>query len=337
MGGEPTFVSTTDRDADEWNLSALGPTKRFLAADLLWRLKQRYGAGGFLHFGQGKWYPGEQLPRWTLGCYWRADGEPAWRDPALFADERQPDGHGAADAARFITTLAAELHLTDAHVQAGYEDVWYYLWRERKLPVERRSVRRAPGRRARTRSAAPHFYAGARRDRRLRAAASTQAAARRRGSPGRGSCVPSVSICFRAIRRWDCGCRSTRCPGRPRAIATRCTNAIRSRRDASLPSPRRCRHDSNQRGADDPLMQARPGGAGRVDARRRRRRRQPALGSGSASAAAGAQSDRAPSRGESAQRRRSLGAVCRAAPRRVVRVHAAGRDARGLSGSGRGD
>ena len=76
MGGEPTFVSTTDRDADEWNIAALGPTKRVRAADLLFRLKRRYGANGFIHMGQGKWYPGEQLPRWALGCYWRADGMP---------------------------------------------------------------------------------------------------------------------------------------------------------------------------------------------------------------------------------------------------------------------
>jgi uncharacterized protein (DUF2126 family) len=68
MGGEPTFVSATDRDADEWNTAALGPTKRPLAADLLRRLKKRYGANGFVHQGQGKWYPGEQLPRWALGA-----------------------------------------------------------------------------------------------------------------------------------------------------------------------------------------------------------------------------------------------------------------------------
>ena len=135
MGGEPTFVSTTDRDADEWNIAALGPTKRARATDLLFRLKQRYGANGFVHMGQGKWYPGEQLPRWTLGCYWRADGHAAWTDPSLFADEQHPDGHVAADAERFITALASRLGVTARHVQSGYEDVWYYLWRERKLPV----------------------------------------------------------------------------------------------------------------------------------------------------------------------------------------------------------
>ena len=101
MGGEPTFVSVDDRDAAEWNTAALGPTKRARAADLLGRLKQRYGANGFVHFGQGKWYPGEQLPRWALGCYWRADGEPVWNDPTLFADEQHRTATAATDAERF--------------------------------------------------------------------------------------------------------------------------------------------------------------------------------------------------------------------------------------------
>ena len=135
MGGEPTFVAVDDPDAPEWTIDALGPTKRLRAADLLWRLKERFGVNGFVHFGQGKQYPGEQLPRWAFGCYWRADGEPAWRDRSLFADERVPDGHGAADAERFITALAKRLRLSAEHVEAGYEDVWYYLWRERRLPV----------------------------------------------------------------------------------------------------------------------------------------------------------------------------------------------------------
>ncbi|MFW9594955.1 MAG: transglutaminase family protein, partial [Macromonas sp.] len=82
MGGEPTFVSARDRDGAEWNTAALGPTKRNFATDLLYRLRERYGDGGFLHLGQGKWYPGEQLPRWALSLFWRADGEPIWHNPA---------------------------------------------------------------------------------------------------------------------------------------------------------------------------------------------------------------------------------------------------------------
>ncbi|MEX3818741.1 transglutaminase family protein, partial [Paraburkholderia sp. BR14262] len=135
MGGEPTFVATGDRDAPEWNTDALGPTKRRYAIALMDKLRAHYGALGFLHIGQGKWYPGEQLPRWALSLFWRADGEPCWRDPALFADERSPTHHTAQDAQRFIEHLAAKLAVDPQHVQPGYEDTWYYLWRERRLPV----------------------------------------------------------------------------------------------------------------------------------------------------------------------------------------------------------
>jgi uncharacterized protein (DUF2126 family)/transglutaminase-like putative cysteine protease len=135
MGGEPTFVSVDDRDGAEWNTAALGPTKRGYATDLVQRLRAKYGADGFLHFGQGKWYPGEQLPRWALSVYWRADGQPCWKDPALFADERQPSHYATPDAQRFIERLARHLQLDTQHIAPGYEDVWYYLWRERGLPV----------------------------------------------------------------------------------------------------------------------------------------------------------------------------------------------------------
>jgi uncharacterized protein (DUF2126 family) len=135
MGGEPTFVSLDDRDAAEWNTAALGPRKRTLAADLFWRLRKHYAPSSVVHFGQGKWYPGEQIPRWALGCYWRKDGEPAWHDASLIADEKKNYGVGAPEAERFLRHLASHLGLSDAHVTPGYEDVWYYLWREGRLPV----------------------------------------------------------------------------------------------------------------------------------------------------------------------------------------------------------
>jgi uncharacterized protein (DUF2126 family)/transglutaminase-like putative cysteine protease len=135
MGGEPTFVAVTDRDAAEWNTDALGPTKRGFATELVHKLRNEYGRGGFLHFGQGKWYPGEQLPRWALNIYWRADHQPVWRNPALFADERVPTHYTSAHARRFIDGLTERLGLTNSFVQPAYEDVWYYLWRERRLPV----------------------------------------------------------------------------------------------------------------------------------------------------------------------------------------------------------
>ena len=135
MGGEPTFVSVEDRDGAEWNIDALGPTKRMLAQDLVQRLSDHYGKGGFLHYGQGKWYPGEQLPRWALSICWRADGQPCWHDPALFADERAPTQYTSANALAFMGALTRRLGLTDRHVQTGFEDTWYHLWRERRLPV----------------------------------------------------------------------------------------------------------------------------------------------------------------------------------------------------------
>ena len=135
MGGEPTFVAVNDRDAPEWNTEALGPTKRGLATELVHKLRARYGEGGFLHLGQGKWYPGEQLPRWALTIAWRADGQPCWHNPALFADEREAHHYTHADAQAFIERLADTLGVGSAFVQAGYEDTWYYLWRERRLPV----------------------------------------------------------------------------------------------------------------------------------------------------------------------------------------------------------
>jgi uncharacterized protein (DUF2126 family) len=135
MGGEPTFVAVDDRDAPEWNTEALGPTKRGFATELVQKLRNEYGNGGFLHFGQGKWYPGEQLPRWALNIYWRADHEPVWANPALFTDERAPTHYTSEDAKRFTQTLASKLGVTDKFMQSAYEDVWYYLWRERRLPT----------------------------------------------------------------------------------------------------------------------------------------------------------------------------------------------------------
>lgn len=134
QGGEPTFVSVDDPDGAEWNTEALGPTKRLLAADLFHRMRDRYGAGGLVHFGQGKWYPGEQLPRWSLNCFWRKDGEPVWKDPALIASERMDYGADETATRRFLEGMAHRLGLGTHHVFPAYEDVFYYLWRERRLP-----------------------------------------------------------------------------------------------------------------------------------------------------------------------------------------------------------
>ncbi|MGE0223616.1 MAG: DUF2126 domain-containing protein [Acetobacteraceae bacterium] len=135
MGGEPTFVSATDMDAPEWNTEALGPTKRRYAGRLIRRLMQRWAAGAALQHTTGKHYPGEQLPRWALYCHWRADGEPIWRDPALLAGDDDHDDATADTAADFATSLARRLQVDPTLVQPAFEDIHYYLWRERKLPA----------------------------------------------------------------------------------------------------------------------------------------------------------------------------------------------------------
>ena len=135
QGGEPTFVSVDDRDGAEWNTDAMGPTKRRLSADLMDRLRLKYGAGGLLHYGQGKWYPGEQLPRWSLNLFWRKDREPIWTHPELFADERVDYRVTPAQAHALLDGVARRLGLDASRIFPAYEDAWYYLWRERRLPA----------------------------------------------------------------------------------------------------------------------------------------------------------------------------------------------------------
>lgn len=135
MGGEPTFVSIDDPDGAEWNTAALGPTKRRLAAELYHRLRQHYAPEGLVHFGQGKWYPGEQLPRWSLNCFWRADGEPIWRNPRLIANEQDSYGATPEQARAFLAQVGARLGLAHAEVFPAFEDELYYLWREGRLPA----------------------------------------------------------------------------------------------------------------------------------------------------------------------------------------------------------
>lgn len=134
QGGEPTFVSVDDRDGAEWNTEAMGPTKRILGASLLDKLRHEYAPQGLRHYGQGKWYPGEQLPRWSLNIFWRKDGEPLWLNPNLVADESIDYGVTDEDAGAFLKGVAERLGLDSKWVFPAFEDVWYYLWRERRLP-----------------------------------------------------------------------------------------------------------------------------------------------------------------------------------------------------------
>ncbi len=135
MGGEPTFVSIDDMDGPEWNSEAVGPEKYKRADQLIRRLRDRIAPGGFLHHAQGKWYPGESLPRWGLGLYWRADGERVWKDPVLVADESANLKHTDNDARAIAICIAERLGVEARYAMPAYEDVWYYLWKERRLPI----------------------------------------------------------------------------------------------------------------------------------------------------------------------------------------------------------
>jgi uncharacterized protein (DUF2126 family)/transglutaminase-like putative cysteine protease len=135
MGGEPTFVSIDDPDGPQWNTAALGADKRRLAAALYHRLRNHYAPEGLAHFGQGKWYPGEPLPRWSLNCFWRKDGEPIWSNAELLADESADYEVSADTARRFLSLVAARLGLTAENILPAYEDAFHYQWRARRLPV----------------------------------------------------------------------------------------------------------------------------------------------------------------------------------------------------------
>ncbi|MFZ4686719.1 MAG: DUF2126 domain-containing protein, partial [Hyphomonadaceae bacterium] len=134
MGGEPTFVSIDDFEGDEWNTGADGPTKRKLADQLIQRLRDRFAPGGFLHYGQGKWYPGETLPRWTFSLYWRRDGMPIWHDPELVAGENGGSNATKVEAEQLLKVMAQELGVGAEMVIPAYEDPANWILKEGNLP-----------------------------------------------------------------------------------------------------------------------------------------------------------------------------------------------------------
>jgi uncharacterized protein (DUF2126 family)/transglutaminase-like putative cysteine protease len=135
MGGEPTFVSIDDMESAQWNTAADGIEKRVRAQDLIFRLRSQFGPHGMIHFGQGKWYPGEPLPRWQYGLFWRKDHYPIWKNIRLIANEKIERKFDWQDAEIFTKELAKHLAVSVDNVSAAYEDIFYFLWSEGKLPL----------------------------------------------------------------------------------------------------------------------------------------------------------------------------------------------------------
>lgn len=136
MGGEPTFVSVDDMESGEWNTEADGEHKRKLASKLSLSLMDVFGKGGVLHHAQGKWYPGEPLPRWLIGIHWRKDGEPIWREPKLLASFAENYKLPVNITEAFLNILAKFLGADNETVIPAFEDAFYFLWEEGKLPID---------------------------------------------------------------------------------------------------------------------------------------------------------------------------------------------------------
>jgi uncharacterized protein (DUF2126 family) len=134
MGGEPTFVSIDDMDAEEWTTGAVGPTKRDFGDALIRRLRDRFAPGGMLHYGQGKWYPGESLPRWAFALYWRGDGMPLWRDANRIALEKTDVRPTSEDAAALARGIARRIDIDPVFVAPAYEDATTLVTKEGALP-----------------------------------------------------------------------------------------------------------------------------------------------------------------------------------------------------------
>src|SRR5580693_1224850 len=143
VGGEPTFVSVDNQIDEEWTTAADGPHKRARASDLAARLKAAWAPQGLIHRGQGRWYPGEPLPRWQIGLYWRTDGRPLWTNGALLADPwrsgqtepGEPTTPVDDEAAyRVVAGVAEGLGLPLSQVRPAYEDPLSQLAAKVRLP-----------------------------------------------------------------------------------------------------------------------------------------------------------------------------------------------------------
>lgn len=136
MGGEPTFVSIDDMESAEWNTDADGPNKRKLASNLTKKYYNKFAKGGVLHQAQGKWYPGEPLPRWQFELCWRKDGKPIWHNEKLLAEFADEVNLPENAAFKFLDKLTNYLRISNENIIPTFEDAFYFLWEQGKLPVD---------------------------------------------------------------------------------------------------------------------------------------------------------------------------------------------------------
>lgn len=135
MGGEPTFVSADDMESAQWNTDSDGKDKRKKAYDLTLRLKQKFAPEGIIHQGQGKWYPGEAIPRWQYVLYWRKDGSALWSDDKWFAAPDSQSSYTLSQAQEMLYKIAGDLGINPDNIREAYEDTYYFIWEKSKLPV----------------------------------------------------------------------------------------------------------------------------------------------------------------------------------------------------------
>ena len=136
MGGEPTFVSIDDMESEQWNTAADGEHKRALAKDLSKRFLDKFTQGGFLHHAQGKWYPGEPLPRWSIELCWRKDGRKIWFNPDLLAAIAPKTELPENADILFLEKLTQYLGVTPNHIKPTFEDAFLLMYEQGNLPVD---------------------------------------------------------------------------------------------------------------------------------------------------------------------------------------------------------